>query len=308
MSQVILISSGKGGTGKTIFAANVGVILSQRGFNVLLIDMDLGLRNLDLVLGLESKIVYDVRDVCSGLCSISQATISHKNFPNLHFMAASPVREDGEITPLHMQVLCRKLKSQFDYIIIDGPAGINDGLIVAAADAAFTSLPGRVLAILTADCLPVVMADDQGTVLGVAHAGWRGLASGVLENTLASMRLRQAHAKGFRAWIGPGIGPTVFQVGEDVRRAFQGHGAELPAAFVPDPSATGKWLADLPALARYRLARAGVEQIETSGACTVTDPLDRFYSYRRDKVTGRMATLAWLETDANTSLDVTLVR
>jgi len=177
-----------------------------------------------------------------------------------------------------------------------------------AADAAFTSLPGRVLAILTADCLPVVMADDQGTVLGVAHAGWRGLASGVLENTLASMRLRQAHAKGFRAWIGPGIGPTVFQVGEDVRRAFQGHGAELPAAFVPDPSATGKWLADLPALARYRLARAGVEQIETSGACTVTDPLDRFYSYRRDKVTGRMATLAWLETDANTSLDVTLVR
>jgi len=135
VSQVILISSGKGGTGKTIFAANVGVILSQRGFNVLLIDMDLGLRNLDLVLGLESKIVYDVRDVCSGLCSISQATISHKNFPNLHFMAASPVREDGEITPLHMQVLCRKLKSQFDYIIIDGPAGINDGLIVAAAGA-----------------------------------------------------------------------------------------------------------------------------------------------------------------------------
>ena len=114
------------------------------------------------------------------------------------------------------------------------------------------------------------------------------------------MRLRQAHAKGFRAWIGPGIGPAVFQVGDDVRHAFQGHGAELPGAFVRDPSAPEKWLADLPALAQYRLARAGVERIETSGACTVTDPLDRFYSYRRDKITGRMATLAWLETDVHT--------
>lgn len=135
MGEVILIASGKGGTGKTVFTANAGVILAQRGFEVLLIDLDLGLRNLDLALGLENKVVYDVRDVCTGVCRISQAIISHKAFPHLHFMAASPSREDGEITPLHMQVLCRKLRKQFDYIIIDGPAGINDGLIVAAAGA-----------------------------------------------------------------------------------------------------------------------------------------------------------------------------
>lgn len=166
-----------------------------------------------------------------------------------------------------------------------------------AADASFTTLPGRVLAILTADCLPVVLADDRGSVLGVAHAGWRGLASGVLENTLTQMCLRQPQAKGFRAWIGPGIGPDVFQVGEEVRIAFDGHGSDQPGLFVPDPGSPGKWLADLPGLARWRLVRAGVEQVELSGACTMTDPLHRFYSYRRDKVTGRMATLAWLESD-----------
>ena len=166
-----------------------------------------------------------------------------------------------------------------------------------AADASCTTKPGRVLAILTADCLPVVMADDKGTVLGVAHAGWRGLAAGVLENTLENMRQRQPHATGFRAWIGPGIGPTAFQVGEDVRLAFEGSGADRPGAFVPDPSAAGKWLADLPGLACWRLARAGVERIDLSGACTVTDPGGRFFSYRRDKTTGRMATLAWLAAD-----------
>lgn len=165
------------------------------------------------------------------------------------------------------------------------------------ADASCTTKPGRVLAILTADCLPVVMADDKGTVLGVAHAGWRGLAAGVLENTLYNMRQKQPRASGYRAWIGPGIGPTVFQVGEDVRLAFEGHGADQPGAFVPDRSAPGKWLADLPGLARWRLARAGVERVDLSGDCTVTDPRGRFFSYRRDKTTGRMATLAWLAAD-----------
>lgn len=170
-------------------------------------------------------------------------------------------------------------------------------LFPPSADASFTTQSGRVLAILTADCLPVVMADDTGTVLGVAHAGWRGLAAGVLENTLESMRHRQPRAKAFRAWIGPGIGPGVFQVGDDVRDAFEGHGAHIPGAFVPDPDAPGKWLADLPGLASWRLSQAGVQHIERSGACTVTDPFGRFYSYRRDKITGRMATLAWLERD-----------
>ena len=163
-----------------------------------------------------------------------------------------------------------------------------------SADASVTTVPERVLAILTADCLPVVMADGEGTVLGVAHAGWRGLASGVLENTLDLMRQRKPRATGWRAWVGPGIGNTVFQVGDEVRAAFHGHGADQPGLFVPDPSTSGKWLADLPGLACWRLRQYGVEDVKVSGLCTVTDPLERFFSYRRDKVTGRMATIAWL--------------
>lgn len=154
MGKVILVVSGKGGTGKTVFAANAGAVLAQRGFEVLLIDMDLGLRDLDLCLGLESKIVYDVRDVCTGMCRISQAIIKDKDFPNLYFMAASPSREDGEITPLHMQVLCRKLRKQFDYIIIDGPAGIDDGLIIAAAGA---------------DSAVIVTTPDYGAIRDADH-------------------------------------------------------------------------------------------------------------------------------------------
>ena len=162
-------------------------------------------------------------------------------------------------------------------------------------DAAVTSVPGRVLAILTADCLPVVIADQQGTVLGAAHAGWRGLAGGVLESCLSAMRQKVPTASGWRAWIGPGIGPQVFQVGEDVRQAFEGKGADCAGMFQPDPAAPGKWLADLPGLARWRLRELGVLEVEACGLCTVTDPANRFFSYRRDRQTGRMATIAWLD-------------
>lgn len=163
------------------------------------------------------------------------------------------------------------------------------------ADASVTAVPGRVLAILTADCLPIVIADQQGTVLGAAHAGWRGLAGGVLESCLSAMRQKAPHANSWRAWIGPGIGPQVFQVGEDVRQAFEGHGADCEGMFQPDPRAPGKWLADLPGLARWRLSRLGVQEVEGCGLCTVTDPSNRFFSYRRDQQTGRMATIAWLD-------------
>ncbi len=190
------------------------------------------------------------------------------------------------------------LKQVHGHSVVDGdvpPTDLNALLDAPpSADASVTTVPGRVLAILTADCLPVVMADGQGTVLGVAHAGWRGLASGVLENTLDQMRQRKPNASGWRAWIGPGIGKTVFQVGDEVRVAFEGHGADQPGLFVPDPTTPGKWLADLPGLACWRLRQYGIQDIELSGLCTVTDPLGRFYSYRRDKVTGRMATIAWL--------------
>lgn len=164
----------------------------------------------------------------------------------------------------------------------------------ARADAAITRSPGRVLAILTADCLPVVIVDDAATILGVAHAGWRGLVGGVLEATLATM----AKAAGapsssrWRAWIGPAIGPQAFEVGADVRDAFLADDPGSSPCFVPR-EVPGKWLADLPELAARRLRRAGLDHVELSGRCTVSEPA-RYFSYRRDGQTGRIATLAWL--------------
>ncbi|HEY0294962.1 MAG TPA: peptidoglycan editing factor PgeF [Bordetella sp.] len=162
-----------------------------------------------------------------------------------------------------------------------------------AADASVTARPGQVLAIMAADCLPVVISDARGSVLGAAHAGWRGLAGGVLENTLRAMQAKQPGAQGWRAWVGPGIGPSAFEVGEDVLQAFAPDGPEALALFAPRPGVPGKWLADLPGLARLRLRRAGVAQPVLSGLCTVSEA-GRFFSYRRDRVTGRMALLAWL--------------
>lgn len=135
MGKVILIASGKGGTGKTLFAANFGAILAMDNKKVLLIDMDLGLRNLDLYLGLEDKVVYNVVDVISGICPISKAIVKDKRFDDLYFMAASPYMDNRDITPLHIQVLIERLKNNFDYIIIDAPAGISDNLDIAAVSA-----------------------------------------------------------------------------------------------------------------------------------------------------------------------------
>ena len=132
MGKAIVIASGKGGTGKTMFAANLGATLARQGHKVVLIDLDTGLRNLDLYLGLENNIVYDVNDVLPGVCRIKQALVKDKSFPGLFFMAASPQKPNGEITPLHIKVLCNKLKEKFDYIIIDSPAGIDDGMVVAS--------------------------------------------------------------------------------------------------------------------------------------------------------------------------------
>lgn len=181
-----------------------------------------------------------------------------------------------------------------DVVDADDPQTFGPGCQVPQADAAVTAVPGRVLAILTADCLPVVMGDEQGRVLGAAHAGWRGLAGGVLEATLKRMQAASPHAKGWRAWVGPGIGPSAFQVGDEVRRAFIDEDAQMGPLFVKDPMVHGKWFADLAGLAHWRLTRMGIRQIELSGLCTVSDSKNRFFSYRRDGQTGRMATLAWL--------------
>lgn len=135
MGQTIVVASGKGGTGKTMFTANIGAAMAKRGHKVVLVDMDTGLRNLDLYLGLENNVVYDVSDVLGGICRIRQALIRDKSFPRLFFMAASPKPDDGEITPLHVKVLCDKLEQIFDYVIIDAPAGLDDGLAVALGGA-----------------------------------------------------------------------------------------------------------------------------------------------------------------------------
>ncbi|MBV6273833.1 peptidoglycan editing factor PgeF [Alcaligenaceae bacterium CGII-47] len=165
------------------------------------------------------------------------------------------------------------------------------------ADAAVTTQPGRVLAIMTADCLPVVMADRAGQVLGMAHAGWRGLAAGVLENTLAAMRQRMPGASLWRAWIGPAISQAHFEVGREVYEAFVSLDPRLEMFFAADGS-RDRWHADLPGIAHHRLFHAGVQQIECSGACTYEDA-ERFFSYRRASQTGRQATLAWLGTSAS---------
>lgn len=170
----------------------------------------------------------------------------------------------------------------------DGAAGMPRW----QADAQISSQPGAALAVLVADCLPVLLADRQGRVIGAAHAGWRGLAAGVLEATVARM-CRHAAAADLVAWLGPCIGPDAFEVGDEVRQAFIAGLPAADAAFRP-AARPGKWLADLPALARQRLQAAGVGSILAAAACTHTDAR-HFWSYRRDPCCGRMAGLVWFE-------------
>jgi polyphenol oxidase len=157
------------------------------------------------------------------------------------------------------------------------------------ADAAVTRKPGTVCVVMIADCLPVLLADRTGSVVAVAHAGWRGLSAGVLENTVRAMSVPP---EDIVAYLGPAIGPRAFEVGADVRNAFLAGGIEADSAFVPH--AEGKWLADLFLLARQRLKKAGIGNVFGGGLCTYSDAT-RFYSHRRDKVTGRMAALIWIE-------------
>ena len=169
MGKVIVVASGKGGTGKTMFVANLGATLALAGYKVAVVDMDTGMRNLDLYLGLENNVVYDVNDVMQGVCRIKQALIKDKSFPGLSLMAGAPKRPDGETTPLHMRVLCRKLTAQFDYVIVDGPAGIDDGLAVAAAgaDMAVVVISPDYAAARDGEMVSMVLKD-----LGVSNVGF----------------------------------------------------------------------------------------------------------------------------------------
>ncbi len=159
------------------------------------------------------------------------------------------------------------------------------------ADASFTRKPRVVSVIMTADCLPVLLCDRKGTVIAAAHAGWRGLAGGVLGNTVDA--LRQGSDSEIMAWLGPAIGPEAFEVGEDVREAFVNRNGLMESAFVARKGFPGKYLADIYTLARMTLNQSGVTDVSGGHFCTVCDR-ERFYSYRRDGVTGRMATGIWI--------------
>jgi len=155
------------------------------------------------------------------------------------------------------------------------------------ADAGIARRPGTVCAVLVADCIPVLLADRAGTTVAIAHAGWRGLAGGVIENTIRRLAV---DPRVLIAYLGPGIGPSAFEVGADVRDAFLACDADAAAAFTPH--AAGKWLADLFLLARQRLRRAGIGEVHGGTLCTYSDAR-RFFSYRRERTTGRMAALIW---------------
>lgn len=160
--------------------------------------------------------------------------------------------------------------------------------IVATADASWTATPGIACTAMTADCLPALFCDRAGTRVAAAHAGWRGLAAGVLEATLDSLDVPAAEVL---VWLGPAIGPKAFEVGPEVREVFVNQLPEAATAFAPSDNA-GKFMADIYLLARLRLAERGVTAVYGGGFCTVTDP--RFFSYRRASRTGRFASLVWL--------------
>jgi len=183
------------------------------------------------------------------------------------------------------------LQQQHGAAVIDAAQGRASGK-PCVADASFTTMPGVVCAVTTADCLPVLLTDIRGEVVGAVHAGWRGLAAGVLQNTIAAMR--KAGAQQLLAWMGPAIGPQHFEVGGDVHAAMIKAHPRADAAFRNVVGKPDKYLADLYHLAHLVLADCDVARIAGGSYCTYSDAA-RFFSYRRDTRTGRMATVIWIK-------------
>lgn len=171
---------------------------------------------------------------------------------------------------------------------VHGTQVCQDASAGTTADAYISQRPGEVCVVLTADCLPVLLCNQAGTVVAAAHAGWRGLAAGVVAETVQAMAVDPGS---LLAWLGPAIGPRAFEVGDEVRAAFLELHADYQLAFAAH--GTGKWLMDLYAAARLHLAHLGVSRVFGGGMCTYTDTT-RFYSYRREHQTGRMASLIWM--------------
>jgi len=209
------------------------------------------------------------------------------------FNLASHVGDQDGAVQANRQQLVKQLGLAVEPVWLEqvhGDKVVNAALAAGAppADASYSQQPGVVCAVMTADCLPVLFCDRQGEVVAAAHAGWRGLAGGVLEATVAAMGVP---VDSLLAWLGPAIGPAAFEVGDEVRTTFVDRQAKATAAF--SRSGNGRWLADIYQLARFRLASAGIDQIYGGGFCTFTES-NRFYSFRRQPTTGRMASLVWI--------------
>ena len=221
-----------------------------------------------------------------------QGGVSEGEFASLNLGASSGddprrVAANRLIVRRHLPAMPRWMKQVhgIDVVKVD-QLGIHD---VPIADAAVVGESGRVAAVLTADCMPLFLCDAAGGRAAVVHAGWRGMAAGVIENAVGALGGPPAEAI---AWMGPTIGPTAFEVGPEVRAAFLAADRGAGAAFAAHTP--GKYMADLYALARMRLARAGVTRIHGGGFCTYSDT-ERFFSYRREKASGRMGAFIWLE-------------
>ena len=210
------------------------------------------------------------------------------------FNLADHVGDRAEAVQRNRDLLRRRLRLPAEPVWLEQVHGCSVAACGSAgprprADASYADRAGSVCAVLTADCLPVLFCDRQGTRVAAAHAGWRGLAGGVLESTVEALGVAPGQ---LLVWLGPAIGPQAFEVGAEVRRAFVEQHAEAGDAFVAQTN--GRWLGDLYRLARIRLRALGVNAVYGGGFCTFGDA-ERFFSYRRDQVTGRMATLIWLD-------------
>ena len=234
-----------------------------------------------------------------GFCTTRHHGVSQKPFDSLNL--GDHVGDDLASVQANRQRLSQWLPSapvwvrqvHGQRVVVAEKFLVNQSDEQPEADALVTTKAGQVLGILTADCMAVVMANDAGTALGLVHAGWRGLASGVLQATLAAMCERAGALGSWRAWIGPCIGPQAFEVGDEVRDVFLQRNPVMNKHFTPGV-APHKWWCDMPAIAQDDLTALGAASVQWCGQCTVTDAERRFFSYRRDGKTGRMATVAWL--------------
>jgi polyphenol oxidase len=216
-----------------------------------------------------------------------RALVTTRAFGNL----GEIVGDDPEMLAVRREMLRRKLPAAplwLKQVHETRCVRVEESFANVEADASIASSPGHVCAVLTADCLPLLLCDDRGTMVGAVHAGWRGLAAGIIESTLKEMAVP---GERLLAWLGPAIGPDVYEVGTEVMAAFTATDPLAQTAFRARPN--GKWLCDLYALARRRLAKLGVTQVFGGDRCTFSERT-HFYSYRRDGNTGRMASLIWI--------------